>query len=220
MSDDLEWEDDEPTFAWVGRTEGYEPVHSAITGTVWARDRVPDGWQRAASPAEAVVGADFIFLIAEGDEAADLLSRGILTGAPAGSCVVLIGPLPDEVRDLASRLEAAGLAALDLALLGNPARVSVGGERDTFNLLRPHLAPRAFFCGVHGAGTLAAMGERALLARTESDRLGGLEALLANAERSGAYPQALRNVWKAGPVSSPAFDAEADRLTKRQNLTS
>ena len=214
------WDDDEPAFAWVGRMQGYEAVHSALAGTVWTRDHVPDGWRRAASPAEAVVGADFTFLAGEDapgepDAFEALLARGILTNAPPGATVIVCGADPDHARRLAARLDAAGLDALDMALLPEPVRLAFGGMRDTFNLLKPHLAPRSFFCGACGAGGWAMVGERTLLARGSDERVAALAQVFAAAERDGAFPQALRNAWLAGPLASPAFEEEARRLTRR-----
>ena len=179
---------------------------------------MPEGWAAAASPGEAAARADFTFV--SGAQAENLLfARGIVRSAPAGSCIVLVGRNAATVRALASQLDDEGLDALDMHVLPGPPepRFAIGGERDTFDLLRPLLRDhgRPVYCGAVGSGTLAKAGEDELLFLAPAARPARLEPLFAQAERQGAFPQALRNLWKAGPLASPAFDAAADALTKR-----
>lgn len=188
------------------------------TGTAWGA--VPQGWAAAASPGEAAARADFTFV--SGRNAEDhLFARGIVRSAPAGSCIVLFGVGAETARALAPRLDDEGLDTLDMAVLpgrpiSSPPRFAFGGERDTFNLLRPLLREhgRPVYCGAVGAGALAAAGEDELLFLPPAARLDRLQPLFARAEAHGAFPQALRNLWKAGPLAAPDFDARADALTK------
>lgn len=204
----------EERFGWIGPTDGYRPLLRELGGKACSSDDLPEGWTPKCSPGEAATAADFVFV--RGDVRATL-ARGVLNGAAPGASIAMIDADPTEVAALADVLDEAGLDGLDLALLHDPPRFSVGGNRDTFDLLKPALRPigRPFFCGAIGSGTRAALGEGALLKAPNAERLGMLPKLLDEAEASGAFPQALRNVWKAGPLGGPAFDAEADRLTKR-----
>lgn len=201
----------EDRFAWVGDTADFAPLLRELKGEIWTEDPVPDGWLRRASPAEAAARADFVFLAGGQGAWSKLLDRGVRSHAPPGACIVLLGagcPAP-----FADELEAGGLVALDLTLLHDPPRLAVGGDRDTFNLLRPHLKPagQPFFCGAIGAASFAAQAERRMLEAPNLD----LAVVVADADARGFFPQALRNVWKAGPRSDPQFDAAIDALTKR-----
>ena len=127
-----------------------------------------------------------------------------------GACVVG-GALDDigEAKRLALVLDAAGLDFLDFTPLGD--RQVVGGDRDTFNLLRPTLkeAGPLFYAGPAGSSVVSRVAEERL---TKGD---DMAEVFAWAESQGAFPQAVRNVLKAGPLSSREFDEEADRLTRR-----
>ena len=208
-------------FAWVGPVAGSEPLLSASTGTAWTPNAPsPDGWTARASAAEAVAGADFAFVASAtpGGRAA-ALSRGLLHSLPPGACVVLVGPgEPAEARRLQRLLDDAGFDCLDLALARDPLRFAVGGDRDTFNLLRPVLTPlgRAFFCGAVGAGSAAVSLEARLLAMDPDERPNALPDALREGEAAGAIPPALRNLWKASALAAPDFDSVADRLTTRR----
>ena len=201
---------------WVGETERAERFLQASGGTIWTEGAVPPGWQRKRSPAEAC--GDFTFVNSAAHGLANLLERGIINSAPAGSCVVLLAGTErhDEVRALGAKLDDAGLDALDAAFLDG--RVVVGGDRDTFNLLKPRLSAcgALFFGGPVGAATAARDAERKLLGMPAASRPDTLPALVEELEREGYFPQPIRNALKAGPLGAPDFDSAIDALIRRR----
>ena len=126
------------------------------------------GARLAATPAEAVEGADVVFSSVTNDEA----SRQVWTG-PHG---ILAGNLRpntlvaecstlshDWVTELARLVQAKGLRYVDCPVAGRPdaaeageLRVYIGGSKEDLDELRPYIAPfskKIFHFGPVGAGT-------------------------------------------------------------------
>lgn len=133
-----------------------------------ARAVVDAGATLAASPAEAVEGADVVFSSVTNDEASREVwtgPRGILAGhlrpnTLTAECSTLSH---DWVMELAGRVQAKGLRYVDCPVAGRPdaaeageLRVYIGGAKEDLDELRPFIAPfskKIFHFGPVGAGT-------------------------------------------------------------------
>lgn len=182
----------EDRFAYVGAAPFFgRMVQAGLTGDVFGPP-LP-GCTARGSAAEAVARADFAFVHAARTDDLPMIVRSIERGLPAGACAVLMAD--DAARagidEAGERLDALGLAALDLAWLLNPLQLLFGGERDTFDMLKQALAPlsKPLFVGPLGAGHAA----RTFAGRAHSSEK-EVRSAFADAIARGAFPAQLRNV--------------------------
>ena len=171
------------------------------------------------APGEAARRADFAFVFPAGPASvSDLVeNRGMALMMAGGSCVVACD-LPDRgsAQRMSVILDEAGLDCLDLVYFADGNRIAVGGERDTFDMLRPVLkrVGATFYVGPAGSSLVARDAEGEALACGPDEA--ALAAVFGRVEVLGAFAAPIRNLLKAGPAGGPEFDAIADALTRRR----
>lgn len=161
----------------------------------------------AATPAEAVAGADFAITSLPSPAAVEevcLGERGLAAGARPGTTVIEMSTSPPSLaRRIAAELEPRGVDVLDAPVSGGPMgaeaatlSIMVGGQAEVFERARPlfealgrvivHLGPAgagqaAKLCNNLVAGcTMAALAESCAIAEAEGLDPAQLYALMAN----------------------------------------
>lgn len=186
--------------------------------SVWNRtprpERVPAGAGAAATPREAVAGADVVVtMVADGDALIALLEGpdGVFAGDLADDAVLVdmstIGPA--AAHDVAVRATRAGLAFLDAPVSGStPAAQSgqlvtmVGGPAQALEHARPVLAAMTreqIHLGETGTGAAMKVALNLALAVTNQT----IAETLVLAERAGIARAAAYDVLEAGALASP-----------------
>jgi 3-hydroxyisobutyrate dehydrogenase-like beta-hydroxyacid dehydrogenase len=184
---------------------------------VWNRteraDAVPAGARSAASPRDAVAGADVVVTMVADAAALDAVldgPDGVLAGARAGSVLVDMSTIgPEAARDVGRRCAEASVAFLDAPVSGStPAAASghlvamVGGDAAALERVRPVLATMTrdqLWLGPCGTG--AAMKVALNLAVAIANQ--SVAEVLALAERTGIDRSRAYEVLSAGAVASP-----------------
>jgi 3-hydroxyisobutyrate dehydrogenase-like beta-hydroxyacid dehydrogenase len=147
-----------PVAVWNRTPEKAEPL--LARGATWA-----------ASPRELAAGADVVFTMLTAAKAIDAVAGGedgLLAGLGAGKAWLDLSTIaPDESRALAERAAATGAVFLDSPVSGSVATleagqmsVMVGGDRATFDRVRPILAsigPKVTYLGPNGSALLMKM---------------------------------------------------------------
>lgn len=181
----------------------------------WNRDPAKaaalEGVEPAATPAEAVVGAEVVICMLSSGEVCDAVLLGE-TGAAAamapGACLVVMSSIPVETaRGQAAFCAARGLAYVDAPVSGGEKgaqegtlAIMAGGEAETVARLAPVFAPlgRVTHVGPAGAGQLSKLANQMIVAGTIC---AVAEALLL-AERGGADPAQVREALLGGFAES------------------
>ncbi len=181
------------------------------------------GAEVAASPAEAVTHADVVITMLTAGAAVTevLFEKGCVRSAKPGATFVDMSSIaPSTSRDIAARLDDAGLAALDAPVSGGTVGASeatlaimVGGERDSFKAIEPVFAAmgRATYVGPDGSGQLAKLANQAIVAIT----IGAVSEALLLAEAGGAFPGAVRNAIRGGFAESRILELHGKRMIDR-----
>lgn len=181
----------------------------------WNRDPAKaaslEGVEPAATPQEAVAGAEVVICMLSSGEVCDAVLLGE-TGAAAamapGACLVVMSSIPVETaRGQAAFCAARGLAYVDAPVSGGEKgaqegtlAIMAGGEAETVARLAPVFAPlgRVTHVGPAGAGQLAKLANQMIVAGTIC---AVAEALLL-AERGGADPAQVREALLGGFAES------------------
>ena len=196
---------------------------------VWNRDRrkaerlLADGARVAASPAEAVAGAEFVItLLTDGAAVADLLfAQGAAAAMASGALLVdMSSIMPSQAREHASRLEAMGLRHLDAPVSGGTVgaeqgtlAIMAGGEAADFARAAPVFAPlgRATQVGPHGAGQLAKLANQMIVGIT----IGAVAEALLLCQQGGADPARVREAIGGGFADSRILQVHGERMVGR-----
>lgn len=147
--------------------------------------------------------------------------RGALETAPAGAlCIDMSTISPAVTRDLAQRLAARQMRALDAPVtggqpgaIGGTLSIMVGGERDDFAAARPvfeAMGQTITYCGDHGAGQSVKLCNQICGAM---NLLGVCEALTLG-QQLGIDPEIVMTVIGAGAGSSWAMQNLAPKIIK------
>ena len=197
--------------------------------TVWNRTAAKaeplaaHGARVAATPGEAVAGADIaITMLEHGDAVGDLLfAQGLADALPRGSLVVDMSSIkPAEARAHAAALAERGVAHLDAPVSGGTLgaeagtlTIMAGGEAADFARAGPAFAPlgRATHVGPHGAGQLAKLGNQMIVGIT----IGAVAEALLLAERGGADPAKVREALRGGFADSRILEVHGQRMVER-----
>ncbi|MEI2383946.1 NAD(P)-dependent oxidoreductase [Breoghania sp. JC706] len=182
-----------------------------------------DGARVAASPAEAVAGADIVItIVSDGAAVTDLyFAQGAVEAARPGAIFIDMSSIqPSVARDLAARLGEAGLHAIDAPVSGGTPgaeagtlAIMAGGEAADIEHARPVLEAmgRVTRVGPHGAGQLAKLCNQAIVAIT----IGAVSEALFLAEKGGADPAAVRDAIRGGFAESRILDLHGARIVAR-----
>ena len=182
------------------------------------------GGRAAATPAEAVADAAFVFACVGNDahlEAVTLADGGALAAMAAGSVFVDHTTASASIARRLSALAAArGVAFLDAPVSGGQVgaergqlTVMLGGEAAAFERARPVLAAyakEARLLGPAGSGQLAKMVNQICIAGL----LEGLSEGLHFAERAGLDPREVVQVISRGAAQSWQMDNRADTMIR------
>ncbi len=197
--------------------------------SVWNRDRrkaerlLEDGARVAASPAEAVAGAEFVItLLTDGAAVADVLfaQGAAATMTPGALLVDMSSIMPSQAREHASRLEAMGLRHLDAPVSGGTLgaeqgtlAIMAGGDPADFARAAPVLAVlgRATQVGPHGAGQLAKLANQMIVGIT----IGAVAEALLLCQQGGADPARVREAITGGFADSRILQVHGERMVGR-----
>ncbi len=197
--------------------------------SVWNRDRskaerlLDAGVRVAASPADAVAGAEFVVtLLTDGAAVADVLFDHGATAAmvPGALLVDMSSIMPSQAREHASRLEAMGLRHLDAPVSGGTLgaeqgtlAIMAGGEAADFERAAPVFAPlgRATRVGPHGAGQLAKLANQMIVGIT----IGAVAEALLLCQQGGADPAQVREAISGGFADSRILQVHGQRMVGR-----
>ena len=196
-----------PLTLWARRSQSLEPFAGSDVGV-------------AASPADLGRRSDVVGVCvfdAAGVRDVLLGPGGVVEGLQPGGIVLVHTTLsPDEVRDIASAVRAAGVELLDAPVSGGNARaaegtltVMVGGDRQALDRVRPVLATYAtdvVHLGDVGAGQTAKLLNNALFTAQlvladDVLRIGAVLGL-----DSDSLASVLRTSSSAGTASRVRFD--------------
>ena len=197
--------------------------------SVWNRDRskaerlLDAGARVAASPAEAVAGADCVVtLLTDGAAVADVLfEQGAAAAmAPGALLIDMSSIMPSQAREHASRLQALGLHHLDAPVSGGTLgaeqgtlAIMVGGEAADFARAAPLFAVlgRATQVGPHGAGQLAKLANQMIVGIT----IGAVAEALLLCQQGGADPVQVRAAISGGFADSRILQVHGERMVGR-----
>ena len=206
-------------------------LDAGFTLAVWnrskakAEDLIARGARWAASPAEAVVGADAIVTMVADDAA----SRAVWLGKDGAAATARAGTLAIECStisyghtlDLARELRGRGLIYIDSPVTGLPDAAAagkltmlVGAEPADIDAARPYLAPlsttiRHF--GAVGSGTVFKLINNLMGAI----QIAGLAEGLAIAEQAGLDMKLVLEAIETGVAASPQVIRHSKRMVAR-----
>lgn len=201
--------------------------------TVW--NRSPDkaaalvqaGAAAAASPAEAVTGAELVITMLENGPVVEavLFGSGADVAIPPGAIVADMSSIrPAEAQGHARRLAARGVHHLDApvsggttAAAGGTLAIMVGGEAEAFARAEPALRAlgRPVLVGPSGTGQLAKLANQVIVGAT----IGAVAEAFLIAQRGGADPARLREALRGGFAESRILELHASRMIERDFAT-
>ncbi|WP_034090342.1 NAD(P)-dependent oxidoreductase [Streptacidiphilus albus] len=193
---------------------------------VWNRTprEAPAGARRAATPAEAVRGAEaVVVMVFDGPAAESVLfgPQGITEGAAPGTLIVNATTLaPEESRELGRRAEAAGLRYLEAPVLGSvPAaragtlQVLLGGTQSDADAAEPLLEAWSRPEGRRLVGPVGSAASLKLVANLAlGTALAGLHDTVALGSRLGLARADVLDVLQHG-VLGPLVTGKRERLS-------
>ena len=197
--------------------------------SVWNRDRskaerlLQHGARVAASPAEAVAGAEFVItLLTDGTAVAGVLfGQGAAAAMTPGALLVdMSSIMPSQAREHAARLQAMGLRHLDAPVSGGTVgaeqgtlAIMAGGEQADFERAAPLFAVlgRATRVGPHGAGQLAKLANQMIVGIT----IGAVAEALLLCQQGGADPARVREAISGGFADSRILQVHGERMVGR-----
>lgn len=173
------------------------------------------GAAHAATPREAVAGAEVVFAMLEDDAASEAVwthaQTGAVIGLASGSVAVECSTLtPAWARTLAARTEARGALFLDAPVVGTLPHAGQGGlaflvggadaARARVQPLLDAMGSATHACGAVGHGMAMKLAVNALFAAQAAL----LAELLAGLDAQGIGPAQAAETLKALPITSPA----------------
>ena len=202
---------------------------TGLSVTAWNRTRSRSagveeaGAAVAATPAEALASSP-VTLLFLADAAAIEETLFPAAGAPAlaGKTVVQMGTIaPDESRDLAARVTAAGGGWLEAPVLGSgPQAVSgtlfvlVGGPRELFSRWLPlllRLGTDPLYVGETGKAAALKLALNNLIGSLTAS----FAASLAIVRAEGIDPALFMKVLRPSPLYAPTFDKKLAKMLSR-----
>ena len=178
-----------------------------------AQALVGDGLRVANTPREVAAAADVTFVMVANSEALTSVADGddgFIAGLGAGKIVVDMSTVsPALSRELASRVRAAGAEMIDAPVSGSvltleqgKLSIMVGGERATFDRVKPlleEIGPKVTYVGAHG---LAVSMKIATNISVAVQMLAFAEGILL-AEKSGIARETAVDVMTHSAIGSP-----------------
>ena len=204
-------------------------VRAGYALTVWNRTAeksaaaVAAGARFAATPAEAVAGADVVLVILENGPVVEkvLFESGVAEALAPGAVVVDMSSIPPETaRAHGDRLAARGISHVDAPVSGGPGgaedgtlAIMAGGEPRAFEKIEAILAAmgRPTLVGPSGSGQLAKLCSQILSATA----IGALSEVFVLARSYGADPAMVRQALRGGFAESRVLEVHGDRMLRR-----
>ena len=182
-----------------------------------------------ATPRETAENADVLFIcVGDTQMAKDVIlgAGGIIEGARPGCVVVDCSTIAvSESRRIGQALKAKGVEFLDAPVTGStPGAESgnltfmVGGERATFDLIRPLLDPlgkKIYFCGAAGMGLQAKLTQNLIL----SNLLMAFNEGMVLATKGGVDPELMLEILDNSAAKSGLISYKAPFVLKRDFTT-
>lgn len=202
------------------------------TLVAWNRTRakaealLPDGATVADSPAQAVSQADLVIaMLQDGDAVREVLfdsgKASAIRAMREGTLFIDMGSiLPEQARDHATRLQAAGVVALDAPVSGGTLgaeagtlAIMAGGPPEAFERARDVLSVlgRPVHVGPTGSGQLTKLANQMIVGIT----IGAVAEALLLAERGGADPAKVREALRGGFADSRILEVHGQRMVER-----
>lgn len=189
-----------------------------------ASDLVRAGARQAATPAEAVPGADFVIsIVTDGPDVEQVLlgPDGAVHGAQPGAIFIDMSTIsPETARNLADRLSLHQIEFLDAPVSGGDVgarnatlTIMAGGKQDVFEQARPVfevLGKRLTHVGPAGAGQVVKACNQVV---TAVNLLAVCEALTL-AEKNGIDQQTMIHVLAGGASQSWSLENMGPRIAK------
>ncbi len=186
---------------------------------------VEAGATACGSPEEAARECDVVFTMVTNTQ--DVLEvvlgeRGVIAGARPGAIVVDMGTIsPAATRQIAARLAAAGLEALDAPVSGGgigavngTLSIMVGGKPEIFERVRPLFAclgKSIVHIGPNGAGHVAKACNQIVMLMN----LQGLAEAFTFARRNGLDPQKVYETLAGGAADCRILEVLGKRMVER-----
>jgi len=201
------------------------------TLVAWNRTRakaealLPEGASVADSPAEAVAQADIVIaMLQDGDAVREVLfdsgtASATRTLRPGTLFIDMGSILPEQARDHATRLNAAGVMALDAPVSGGTLgaeagtlAIMAGGQAEDFEPRRevPSVRGRPVQGGANGSGELTKLANQMIVGIT----IGAVAEALLLAERGGADPAKVREALRGGFAESRILEVHGLRMVE------
>ncbi|EBA03139.1 oxidoreductase [Rhodobacterales bacterium HTCC2150] len=195
--------------------------------TVWNRSMakaeplVRDGAILASSPAEAVLGKDFVItMLSDGAAVGALIADANVQSALNKGAIWLdmSSIKPAEAREHVEVLASIGVGHLDAPVSGGTKgaeaaslAIMVGGKATAFATAEPIFAAmgRPVHVGPTGAGQLSKLANQTIVAVT----IGAVAEAMLLAEQGGADPAALRKALKGGFADSVILQQHGERMS-------
>lgn len=197
--------------------------------TVWNRDPakaealVTDGATQAASPHEAVIGADVVFtMLTNGAAVSEVLfDKGVADVIKPAKIVVDCSSIaPPLARENARRLAERGIRNIDAPVSGGTAGASsgtlaimAGGNKADVEELREIFAAlgRVTYVGPSGAGQVCKLANQQIVAVT----IGAVAEAMILVEAGGASRAAFRDAIRGGFAESRILELHGGRMVNR-----
>ena len=181
-----------------------------------------NGAQVAASPADAVSGADVIVtMLADGFATGPLIEDSVVQAAvsPGAVWVDMSSAKPEHAREQGAVLAAIGIAHLDAPVSGGTKgaeagtlAIMVGGTEEAFAKVRDVLVARGrpVHVGPSGTGQLSKLANQTIVAVT----IGAVAEAMLLVQQGGADPAAVRAALKGGFADSTILQQHGERMTE------
>ena len=195
--------------------------------TVWNRSMAKaeplmrDGAILTSSPAEAVLGKDFVItMLSDGAAVGALIAdANVQSTLNKGAIWLDMSSIkPAEAREHVEVLASIGVGHLDAPVSGGTKgaqaaslAIMVGGKATTFAIAEPIFAAmgRPVHVGPTGAGQLSKLANQTIVAVT----IGAVAEAMLLAEQGGADPAALRKALKGGFADSVILQQHGERMS-------
>lgn len=204
-------------------------LHAGCSLTVWNRNTdkakalESDGATVAASPVEAVDGADIVItMLTDGKAVGDVLfESGCADRLPKGAKVIDMSSIaPAIAKEHSAKLGELGIAHVDAPVSGGVVgaeagtlAIMAGGDADVVASLQDMFSAmgRVTHVGPSGAGQICKLANQQIVAVT----IGAVAEAMILVEAGGASREAFRNAIRGGFADSRILEIHGRRMVER-----
>lgn len=180
---------------------------------------VAEGAVLAATPSEAVIGADMVLTMLSDGAATGAMIRQVMPSLTPGALWLDMSSIqPEEARTQSSMLATIGVLHLDAPVSGGTRgaeaaslAIMVGGAPEVFDQARPvfEAMGRPVLVGPSGAGQLSKLANQTIVAVT----IAAVAEAMLLVESGGADPVAVRQALSGGFADSVILQQHGERMT-------